>query len=331
QQRQRSAQLLEIASQFPGFPIMLETFRECLQDVFDVPALTEVLRDLAARRIQLVEVETATPSPFGRSLLFRYVGAFMYEGDAPLAERRAQALALDPALLAELLGTEALRELLDPAVVAETEADLQHLSPTRRSKDVEHVADLLRTSGPLSADEVALRCVDSGAAAGWLAGLSASRRAIEVRVAGQPMWAAIEDAGRLRDALGVALPVGIPEAFTEVLPDPLGDLVARWARTHGPFTVAVLAERYGLGAAVVGMALRRLGPRPRLRKEADPVPPAVLGRFLPAWHGIGSGRSRRPDAGAVLEAIERLAGAPGPASALETLVLPGRGARDSPP
>ena len=174
-------------------------------------------------------------------------------------------------------------------------------------------------------------------------------------MAGQPMWAAIEDAGRLRDALGVALPVGIPEAFTEVLPDPLGDLVARWARTHGPFTAAVLAERYGLGVAVVGMALRRLaadgrvaegeflaGARgtqwcdsgvlrmlrrrclARLRKEAEPVPPAVLGRFLPAWHGIGSGRSRRADAGAVLEAIERLAGAPVPASALETLVLPGR-------
>ena len=168
QQRQRSAQLLEIAAQFPGFPITLETVRECLQDVFDVPALTEVLRDLAARRIQLVEVETATPSPFGRSLLFRYVGAFMYEGDAPLAERRAQALALDPALLAELLGTEALRELLDPAVVTETEADLQHLSAGRRGRDAEAVADLLRTSGPLTGEEVAARCVTpESPASGW--------------------------------------------------------------------------------------------------------------------------------------------------------------------
>ena len=362
QQRQRSAQLLEIAAQFPGFPITLETVRECLQDVFDVPALTEVLRDLAARRIRLVEVETVTPSPFGRNLLFRYVGAFMYEGDAPLAERRAQALALDPTLLAELLGTEGLRELLDPAVVAETEADLQHLSESRRCKDAEAVADLLRTSGPLAADEVAVRCTEPGQAAGWLAGLAAARRVIEVRVAGQPMWAAIEDAGRLRDALGVALPVGIPEAFTEPLPDPLGDLVARWARTHGPFTAVVLAERYGLGVAVVGMVLRRLAASEggrgggrgvaegeflagahgtqwcdsgvlrmlrrrclaRLRKEAEPVPPVVLGRFLPAWHGIGSGRSRRASAGAVLEAVERLAGAPVPASALETLVLPGR-------
>jgi ATP-dependent Lhr-like helicase len=355
QQRQRSAQLLEIAAQFPGFPITLETVRECLQDVFDVPALTEVLRDLAARRIRLVEVETATPSPFGRNLMFRYVGAFMYEGDAPLAERRAQALALDPALLAELLGTEGLRELLDPAVVAETEADLQHLSPGRQCRDAEAVADLLRTSGPLTAAEVAARCTEPGPAPGWLAELSAARRTIEVRVAGQPMWAAVEDAGRLRDALGVALPVGIPEAFTEPLADPLGDLVARWARTHGPFAAAALAERYGLGVAVVGMTLRRLaadgrvaegeflaGARgtqwcdsgvlrmlrrrclARLRKEAEPVPPAALGRFLPAWHGIGSGRSRRPDAAAVLEAIERLAGAPVPASALETLVLPGR-------
>ncbi len=355
QQRQRSAQLLEIAAQFPGFPITLETVRECLQDVFDVPALTEVLRDLAARRIRIVEVETSTPSPFGKNLLFRYVGAFMYEGDAPLAERRAQALALDPALLAELLGTEALREMLDPSVVAEAEADLQHLSPSRQCRDAEAVADLLRTSGPLTADEVASRCVDGPASASWLDELAAARRAIAVRVAGQPMWAAIEDAGRLRDALGVALPVGVPEAFTEPLPDPVGDLVARWARTHGPFLAADLAERYGLGIAVVGMTLRRLAADgrvaegeflatrhgtqwcdsgvlrmlrrrclARLRKEAEPVPPAVLGRFLPAWHGIGASRTRRATAGAVLEAIERLAGAPVPASALETLVLPGR-------
>jgi ATP-dependent helicase Lhr and Lhr-like helicase len=359
QQRQRSAQLLEIASQYPGFPITLETVRECLQDVFDVPALTELLSDLAARRIRMVEVETATPSPFGKSLLFRYVGAFMYEGDAPLAERRAQALALDPALLAELLGTDGLRELLDAGVVEETERDLQHLSESRRCRDAEAVADLLRTSGPLTAAEVAERCTEPGAADSWLAGLSAARRIIELRVAGQPMWAAIEDAGRLRDALGVALPVGIPEAFTEPLPDPLGDLVARYARTHGPFPASVVATRYGLGVAVVATALRRLAAEgrmaegeflagrrgtewcdsevlrllrrrclARLRKEAEPVEPAVLGRFLPAWHGVrpagASPGGRRPDAGVVLEAVERLAGAPVPASALETLVLPSR-------
>ncbi|HWG02849.1 MAG TPA: DEAD/DEAH box helicase, partial [Trebonia sp.] len=359
QQRQRSAQLLEIASQYPGFPITLETVRECLQDVFDVPALTEILRDLAGRQIRLVEVETATPSPFGKSLLFRYVGAFMYEGDAPLAERRAQALALDPALLAELLGTDGLRELLDPAVVDETERDLQHLSPGRQCRGMEGVADLLRTTGPLTGDEVAARCTDASQAAGWLTTLANQRRAIEVRVAGTPMWAAIEDAGRLRDALGVALPVGIPEAFTEPLPDPLSDLLARYARTHGPFPAGAPAARYGLGVAVVAIALRRLAgdgrvaegeflasrrgtewcdaevlrmlrrrALARLRKEAEPVPPQVLGKFLPAWHGVASARGeqrrRRADAGTVLEVIERLAGAPVPASALETLVLPGR-------
>ena len=386
QQRQRSAQLLEIASRYPAFPIVLETVREVLRDVFDVPALTGLLRDIAARRIRIVEVETATPSPFGKSLLFRYVGAFMYEGDAPLAERRAQALSLDTALLAELLGQDGLRELLDPSVVEQTERDLQHLSEGRRCRDLEGVADLLRTAGPLTALEVADRCVDGSASDSWLSDLASARRVIQVRIAGQPMWAAIEDAGRLRDALGVPLPLGVPEAFTEPVADALGDLVARYARTHGPFATAAVAGRYGLGPAVVTMVLRRLaadgrvvegeflptgaGPAgavsngagstrasaggtewcdaevlrllrrrclARLRKEAEPVPPEVLARFLPAWHGIGSaldrglggdaasgGRRRRADAGAVLEVVERLAGAPVPASALETLVLPGR-------
>ena len=379
QQRQRSAQLLEVASQYPAFPIVLETVRECLRDVFDVPALTDLLRDIAARRVRIVEVETATPSPFGKSLLFRYVGAFMYEGDAPLAERRAQALSLDPTLLAELLGQDGLRELLDPAVIAETERDLQHLSASRRCRDLEDVADLLRTAGPLTAEEVAKRCADPMAASDWLGELSVARRSIGVRIAGQPMWAAIEDAGRLRDALGVPLPVGVPEAFTEPVADPLGDLMARYARTHGPFTADAVAGRYGLGVAVVTLALRRVAASgrvvegeflpagqaggaqanghgqqtaargtewcdaevlrmlrrrclARLRKEAEPVPPEVLARFLPAWHGIGgsggpggSGSARRrADAGAVLEVLERLGGAPVPASALETLVLPRR-------
>jgi ATP-dependent helicase Lhr and Lhr-like helicase len=361
QQRQRSAQLLEIASKYPSFPIVLETVRECLQDVFDVPALTALLRDIAARRIRIVEVETGTPSPFGKSLLFRYVGAFMYEGDAPLAERRAQALSLDPALLAELLGGDGLRELLDPAVVAETERDLQHESERRRCRNAEEVADLLRTAGPLTAAEAAQRSTEAAAVGGWLAELSAARRIIEVRVAGQPMWAAIEDAGRLQDALGVPLPPGVPDAFTEPVADPLGDLVARYARTHGPFGTTAVADRYGLGVAVVALALRRLAAAgrviegeflpaaeatvgtaewcdaevlrllrrralARLRKEAEPVPPQVLARFLPAWHGIGGSRAarRRADPGAVLEVVERLAGAAVPASALETLVLPAR-------
>ena len=362
QQRQRSAQLLEIASRYPAFPIVLETVREVLRDVFDVPALTGLLRDIAARRIRIVEVETATPSPFGKSLLFRYVGAFMYEGDAPLAERRAQALSLDTALLAELLGTDGLRELLDPLVVAETERDLQHLSEGRRCRDAEGVSDLLRTAGPFAAPEVAARCVADPSA--WLSELAAARRVIEVRVAGQPMWAAIEDAGRLRDALGVPLPLGIPDAFTEPVADPLGDLVARYARTHGPFATAAVAGRYGLGTAVVTMALRQArGRRAAWSRVSSCRPVRWPGRAAwsgatprscaccagAAWPGCARRRSRsrrrswpgscrpgtgsaalgpagrrRADAGAVLEVVERLAGAPVPASALETLVLPGR-------
>jgi ATP-dependent helicase Lhr and Lhr-like helicase len=366
QQRQRAAQLLAVAGQFGSFPIVLETVRECVQDVFDVPALTGLMRDLTARRVRVAEVETAIPSPFARSLLFRYVGAFMYEGDAPLAERRAQALALDSALLAELLGDAGLRELLDPEVLAEAESQLQRLAPDRHARDVEGVADLLRTIGPLSADEVAERCDAPAAAGELLAELFASRRAIEVRVSGEPRWAAVEDAGRLRDALGVPLPVGVPEAFTEPVPDPLGDLVARYARTHGPFTAGGVAARYGLGIAVADGVLRRLGAegrmvsgefRPggrgtewcdagvlrmlrrrslaRLRKEVEPSPPEALARLLPAWQHVrsagrseGNGRSARSTpsrgAAALADAIEQLQGAPVPASALETLVLPSR-------
>ena len=366
QQRQRSAHLLAVAARYGTFPIVLETVRECVQDVFDVPALTGLMRDLAGRKVRLVEVETPAPSPFGRSLLFRYVGAFMYEGDSPLAERRAQALALDSSLLAELLGQADLRELLDPEVVEQTQNELQRLAPGRACRDLEAVADLLRTIGPLSAAEVAERCAEPGAAPGWLSELAAQRRAIEVRISGEARWAAIEDAGRLRDALGVPLPVGVPAAFTEPVPDPLEDLVARYARCHGPFTTADVARRYGLGQAVVTGALRRLAAqgrvsegefRPggqgaewcdaevlrllrrrclaRLRKEAEPVPPEVLGAFLPAWQNAGqragggpgprpgrSWRAARPDA--VYDAVEQLAGAPVPASALETLTLPGR-------
>ncbi len=363
QQRQRSAQLLSVASKYGTFPIVLETVRECLQDVFDVPGLIALMRDLSARRIRLVDVETPAPSPFGRSLLFRYVGAFMYEGDSPLAERRAQALALDSSLLAELLGQADMRELLDPLIVSDTERKLQRLSPDRAVRDAEGAADLIRDIGPLSAPEVAGRSTDPGAAAGWLAGLAAQRRVIEVRVGGEARWAAVEDAGRLRDALGVPLPPGVPAAFTEPVLDPLGDLVARYARTHGPFAAAAAAGRYGLGVAVVTGALRRLAAGGRvaegefvpggrgtewcdagvlrllrrrclakLRKEAEPVPPQALAAFLPAWQNAGhpagrrtdGGRARRPGPDAVYDVIEQLAGTAVPATALETLVLPGR-------
>jgi len=369
QQRQRSAQLLAVASKYGTFPVVLETVRECLQDTFDVPALAGLMRDLASRKVRLVEVETPSPSPFARSLLFSYVGAFMYEGDSPLAERKAQALALDSSLLAELLGQADLRELLDPAVVSQVEAELQRRTPERACRSLEGVADLLRVIGPLSEAEVAERCAEPGLAASWLAELDASRRAIEVRVGGEARWAAIEDAGRLRDALGVPLPPGVPVAFTEPVPDPLGDLVARYARCHGPFTAPAAAARYGLGVAVITATLHRLAAEHRvvegefvpggrgtewcdaevlrmlrrrclakLRKEVEPAPPEALAAFLPAWQNAGqpaeaprrgqSGRAARgwrpASADAVFDVVDQLAGAALPASALETLVLPGR-------
>ncbi|MCW2878881.1 MAG: box helicase [Sphaerisporangium sp.] len=348
QQRQRAANLLKVASKYGSFPVVLETMRECLQDVFDVPGLVRLMRDIAARRIRVVEVETNQASPFAASLLFAYVGAFMYEGDAPLAERRAQALALDTHLLAELLGEADLRELLDPDVVADTERELARLD--RPLRDAEDLADLLRTHGPLQAEDVTVREGDPA----WLADLEAARRAIRVRVAGVEQWAAIEDSARLRDALGAPLPMGVPHAFLEPVADPLGDLLARHARTRGPFPATTAAARFGLGVAVVVDGLRRLASsgrvvagefRPggwgeewcdagvlrllrrrslaRLRKEVEPVPPEVLGAFSPAWHGITEGRSAR-GMDALVHAIEQLQGAAVPASALETLVLPSR-------
>ncbi|MFH9958784.1 DEAD/DEAH box helicase [Streptomyces roseolus] len=349
QQRQRAAQLLQVASEFGSFPIVLEAVRECLQDVFDVPGLTELMGDIEARRVRLVEVTTPEPSPFARSLLFGYVAQFLYEGDSPLAERRAAALSLDSRLLAELLGQAELRELLDPEVLAELERELQWLIEDRRIKDAEGVADLLRILGPLTDAELTAR----GAEEGWARELAHSRRAIAVRIAGTEHWAAIEDAGRLRDALGTALPVGVPEAFTEPVKDPLGDLLARYARTHGPFTSSQAAARFGLGAAVTDGALQRLAASGRvvqgefhpsgigqewcdaavlrrlrrrslaaLRHELEPVPPAALATFLPQWQHLGGGGLRGIDG--LARAIEQLQGAPVPASALEKLVLPSR-------
>ena len=290
QQRQRAAQLLEVASRYPAFPIVLETVRECVQDVFDVPGLTELMRDLRSQRVRVVEVTTEQPSPFARSLLFGYVAQFLYEGDSPLAERRAAALSLDPGLLAELLGRgegASLADLLDPEAIARTHAELQRLAEDRRVRDAEGVADLLRWLGPLSTAEVGERSTGSADdAAGWLTGLEQARRVIAVRVAGEERWAAVEDAGRLRDALGTPLPVGVAEAFTEPVPDPVGDLVSRYARTHVPFTAAAVAHRFGLGTAVVTDALRRLEAAGRLASgELMPAEArALLGEVGP--HGV---------------------------------------------
>jgi ATP-dependent Lhr-like helicase len=367
QQRQRANQLLQVASEYGDFPVVLEAMRECLQDVYDVPGLVGLMRDLASRTVKLVEVETPTASPFARSLLFGYVGMFLYDGDAPLAERRAQALSLDSAMLAELLGATELRELLDADALDQVEREITRLNDERKARGTDAVHDLLRAVGDLTTDEALAR----GATAQDLAALEESRRAIRVRIAGEQRWIAIEDAGRVRDALGTALPVGVPEAFTEPVKDPLGDLVSRYARTHGPFHTADVATRLGIGVAVVAAALARLATGGRvvqgeflppevaaqrssagapgmalewcdaevlrmirrrslaaLRKEVEPVAPAALARFTPAWQGVGSRTSRGVDG--VLRAVEQLAGVPVPASALESLVLPARVADYSP-
>ncbi|MEQ1738159.1 MAG: ATP-dependent helicase, partial [Rhodoglobus sp.] len=215
QQRQRSAQLLEVARKYPSFPIILETVREVLQDVYDLPALAALTSDIAARKVRLVEVETDSPSPFARSLLFGYVAAFMYEGDSPLAERRAAALSLDPTLLAELLGRAELRELLDPAVSAQTELELQRLDPDRHAKDAEGLLDLLRLLGPLSTEELAQRSQVGVVTEAVLTDFARANRVIKATIAGDERWAVMEDASRLRDALGVPLPHGVPSAFLD--------------------------------------------------------------------------------------------------------------------
>ncbi len=347
QQRQRSAQLLAVASEHPTFPIVLEAVRECVSDVFDVPGLREVLSGLQNGSMRLHEVSAEQPSPFSRALLFGYVAAFMYEGDSPLAERRAAALTLDAGLLADLLGTVELRELLDAQALEEVASEVGWLTADRALRNVEDLADALRVLGPLSATDISSRGGDPA----WATELVGTKRAISI-TSGEPRTAAIEDAGRLRDALGTPLPIGVPLAFTEPVPDPLGDLLARFARTHGPFTTAEAAQHFGVGAAVAQVTLDRLAEsgrilagefRPggvgsewcdadilrrirrrsiaKLRAQAEPVPGPSYAEFLTQWHGIGAGE-RGVDA--VLRSVELLAGVPMPASVLESQILPAR-------
>jgi ATP-dependent Lhr-like helicase len=355
QQRQRSAGLLQVASRYGSFPVVLETMRECLQDVFDLPGLEELMAQVAARQIRVVEVDTPYPSPFASSLQFGYVAAFMYEGDAPLAERRAQALSLDRSVLAELLGREELRDLIDQAALADLELELQLLTPGRRARDPDGLHDALRLLGDLTVQEAAARVADPAAAPAWLAELEASRRALRLRVGGQERWVAIEDVARLRDGLGAAPPVGVPQAFLEPVADPLGDLLARYARSHGPFLAADPARRLGLGVAVVEQTLARLEAAGRvvqgefrpggsgrewldaevlrrlrrrslaaLRREVEPAPPEALARFLAAWQGVGPAGPRAADLDALWRVVEQLQGAAVPASALERQVLAAR-------
>ena len=362
QQRQRSADLLAVASRYGSFPILVETYRECLSDAFDLPALREILAGVQRRDITVHSVETVAASPFASSLMFDYVAAYMYDGDTPLAERRAGALTLDRELLRELLGQEELRELLDPDALADLELNLQALTEERQATSPDGVHDLLRRLGDLSADELAARAQGGAAASGpWLKELVAARRAVRTRIAGDDRWIAVEDVARYRDGVGIAPPVGIPAAFLGPTVGALDGLLSRWARTHGPFLTPDPARRWGLPGGIVGDALERLAGagtillgefRPggaerewcdpevlrllrrrslaRLRREVEPVDSAALARFLPDWHGIQPIGANPPAIrGSVAlerlaEVVDRLAGQPIPASVLERDVLPAR-------
>ncbi|HET7573054.1 MAG TPA: DEAD/DEAH box helicase [Gaiellaceae bacterium] len=331
QQRLKAQGLLQVARKYASFPIVLETYRECLQDVFDLPALKRLLHGLRTREIDLVDVETASASPFASSLLFDYIATYMYEDDTPPAERRAQALSLDRDLLRELLGQEELRELIDRDALAEVEASLRPFP-----RDPEHLHDVLRLRGDLRPGEF-----DEAHAAI----LEAERRAIRIRVAGEERLAAVEDAGRYRDALGVMPPSGLPDAFLEATPDALEQLVRRWGRGRGPFTTAQASAWFGVDVEPVLRALeaaeqlvrgelrpdgterewcdpdvlRRLrrASLAALRREVEPAEQATLGRFLPSWHGIDRRASLR-------EALIPLQGLALPVALWEAEVLPRR-------
>ncbi|HSM01297.1 MAG TPA: DEAD/DEAH box helicase, partial [Acidimicrobiia bacterium] len=351
-QRRRSTSLLEAARRYPTFPIVLETYREILQEHFDLPALRELLADVRSRKVRVTAVETTGPSPFATSLTFDFVASFMYEYDAPLAERRAMALTVDQELLRELLGEPALRDLLDADAIASVEADLQRLSPRSKERGRDGAADLLRHLGPLTAEEVAARLTEPGAAEAHLADLESERRAIRITDRGTERWAAAEDAGRLRDAIGIQPPRGVPEAFLEAVPDPMGDVVSRYARTHGPFTTDQAAGDLGIPRAAAQSALEALEQRRRvergafrpggherewvdsevlqrlrrrslatLRKDVEAVPPDAFVRFGLGWHDIGGGGSTQ---GRLLDVVGRLEGAAVPASILEPDVLSSR-------
>ncbi len=349
-QRLKSQNLLAAVRRYPSFPIVLETYRQALSDIFDIAALRELLRAIHARRVRVDEVETASASPFARSLVFAYVAAYIYEQDAPLAERKAQALTLDRNLLNELLGHAELRELIDPEVMAELERELQHLVDGRRARDPDEVHDLLRQLGELRPDEIAARAECPVEAA--LAQLGAERRAVRVTIAGEARWIAAEHAGLYRDALGAMPPSGLPDAYLHAVDRPLEQLCARYARTHGPFLSDEVAQRFGLLPAQIAPALRALAAegrlaqgeiRPggvapdwcdsevlrrlkrrtlaRLRDAVSPVDAGTLALFLPQWQELGS---QREGLVRLREVIGQLEGLELPWSELHGNILPAR-------
>ncbi|HEY6780898.1 MAG TPA: hypothetical protein VI111_08090, partial [Thermoleophilaceae bacterium] len=352
QQRLKAQSLLEVAKRYGQFPIILETYRECLQDVLDLPALGDLLRKLHARQIGLVEVETPTASPFASSLLFDYVATYMYEGDTPNAERRAAALSLDRELLRELLGQEELRELIDPDALAEVEADLQRTSDRTRATNADSLHDVLRAVGDLTAAEAQERALGALSALRMLKELERQRRAIVMRIGGEERWIASEDAGLYRDALGAVPPGGLPDAFLERVEEPLERLTRRYARTHGPFTTRAPSDRYGLDFGPVLKGLERMGGLVRgelrpggserewcdtdvlrrlrraslatLRKEVEPAEQRALARFLPAWQGVDAAPAGGAGVDRLREQLVPLQGVALAAEVWERDVLPRR-------
>jgi len=351
QQRKRAADLLSVAARYEGFPILLETYRECLRDVFDVPATIELLRRIERGEMRTTTVDSVKPSPFASSLLFSYIANYIYDGDAPLAERRAQALSIDQNQLQELLGDTDLRELLDTSALDEVEAQLQMLDAEMQARHADAVHDLLIRLGDQSSDEIVARS-QSGVGESALQELLSSRRALQVRGAGEPRDIAVEDAGRYRDALGVPMAPGIAEAYLAKSGDPLLELVRRYARRHGPFTTPEVAARFGVSATQVEPVLQSLHAqgrllegefRPsgthrewcdaevlrlvrqrslaRLRRQIAPVAQQTFVRFSTRWQGV---HTQRRGADALLDAVEALQGAALPISDLERSILPAR-------
>ncbi len=351
QQRKRAADLLSVASRFSSFPLLLETYRECMRDVFDLPAAASLLRNIQNGQVKVTSVESQRPSPFASSLLFAYIANYIYEGDAPLAERRAQALSIDQAQLQELLGDTDFRELLDAAVLDEVEAQLQALESEYGVRNPDALHDLLRRLGDLTAEEIALRTEEVDPAS-LIAPLERERRIVKATVAGEKRFVAVEDAARYRDALGVPLPPGLPEIWLAQAEDPLLSLLRRYARTHGPFTTTRAAARFGVEVSAVEAMLTSLHAQgkllegefhpqgtsrewcdpevlrivrrktlARLRKEVEPVDEPVYARLISRWQGVSTPR-RGIDA--LLDAVELLQGVPLPASVLEREILPAR-------
>ena len=351
QQRKRASDLLAVASRFSTFPILLEAYRECVRETFDLPAATSILRKIHSGQIRVTTVDSQKPSPFASALLFSYIANYIYDGDAPLAERRAQALSIDQSQLQEILGDTDLRELLDASAIEEVEAQLQARDPEYQARHADAIHDLLLRIGDLSEPELQARC-ESPEVAALIQKLIDTRRVVQVQIAGERRFIAVEDAARYRDALGVPLPPGLAEIWLRPTAEPLLELIRRYSRTHGPFTSTEVSARFALDNRVTEPVLKTLHLqgrllegefRPdghhqewcdcdvlrsirrrtlaRLRREVEPVDQRVFARLVTRWQGVVTPR-RGLDA--LLDAIDSLQGAAIPASDLECEVFPAR-------